>query len=64
MNRQPTRAMPPLISEETSLMASCWLDIVKKQVERLKFGSVNITVHENRVVQVETSSRIRFDKTQ
>lgn len=39
-----------------------WLEIVKRQVEALRFGSVEITVHEGRVVQVETSTKVRFDK--
>jgi hypothetical protein len=40
-----------------------WQEVVSRQVEGLKFGSVQITVHEGRVVQVETSVKIRFDKT-
>ncbi len=40
-----------------------WVDIVERQVRALKFGSVQIMVHDGRVVQIETSSKIRFDKT-
>ncbi len=40
-----------------------WLNVVKQQVEALKFGSVSITIHEGRVVQIETSLKVRFDKT-
>ncbi len=40
-----------------------WLEVVERQVNALQFGSVHITVHEGRVVQVETSVRVRFDKT-
>lgn len=39
-----------------------WLSIVERQVEALKFGSVSITVHEGRVVQIETSVKLRFEK--
>lgn len=39
-----------------------WLKIVERQVSGLKFGSVAITVHEGRVVQVETNSKLRFDR--
>jgi hypothetical protein len=42
--------------------AERWMEIVQHQVNALKFGSVHITVHEGRVVQVETSVRVRFDK--
>ncbi len=41
-----------------------WLEIVERQVRSLKFGSVHITIHEGRVVQVETCVRVRFDKPQ
>ena len=41
---------------------SSWLNVVKSQVDSLKFGTVTITVHEGRVVQVETSSKIRLDR--
>lgn len=39
-----------------------WLEVVRKQAAALKFGSVSITVHEGRVVQIETSAKLRFDK--
>lgn len=42
---------------------SNWLEVVERQVRGLKFGSVEITVHEGRVVQVETSVKVRFDKS-
>ena len=38
-----------------------WLALVERQVAALKFGSVRITVENGRVVQVETSVRVRFD---
>lgn len=42
--------------------AETWLEVVERQVNGLKFGSVQITVHEGRVVQIETSVKVRFDK--
>ena len=41
-----------------------WLELVQKQVTALRFGVVQITVHDSRVVQVETTERLRFDKSQ
>ena len=41
-----------------------WIDVVQQQVTSLKFGVVQITVHDGRVVQVETTERLRFDKPQ
>ena len=37
-----------------------WLEIVRDKVSRLQFGSVQITVHEGRVTQVESIERTRF----
>jgi hypothetical protein len=39
-----------------------WLEVVQRQVDALRFGSVEVTIHEGRVVQVETSTKVRFDK--
>lgn len=39
-----------------------WLGIVATQVESLKFGVVQITVHESRVVQIEKTEKVRLDK--
>lgn len=41
---------------------SDWLEVVQKQVSSLRYGVVQITVHDSRVVQVETTERLRFDK--
>ena len=38
-----------------------WLGIVAKQVESLKFGVVQIIVHESRVVQIEKTEKVRLD---
>lgn len=37
-----------------------WLAIVCEKVARLNFGSVQITVHDGRVTQVESVERTRF----
>jgi hypothetical protein len=39
-----------------------WIGLVQQQVTSLRFGVVQITVHDGRVVQVETTERLRFDK--
>jgi hypothetical protein len=39
-----------------------WLGLVAQQVESLRFGVVQIVVHENRVVQIETTQKVRLDK--
>lgn len=37
-----------------------WLEVVRNKVANLKFGSVQITVHEGRVTQVESIEKTRF----
>ena len=40
-----------------------WIEIVLSQVQSLKYGVVQITVHESRVVQIEKTEKVRLDKT-
>jgi hypothetical protein len=37
-----------------------WLEIVRKNVAGLRYGSVQITVHDGRVTQVESIEKTRF----
>lgn len=39
-----------------------WVEVVREQIASLRFGIVQITVHDSRVVQVEKTERLRFDK--
>ena len=41
-----------------------WVGIVRKQVESLRFGVVQITVHESRVVQIEKTEKVRIEKSE
>jgi hypothetical protein len=38
-----------------------WLDLVQHQVESLRYGIVQIVVHEGQVVQIEKTERLRLD---
>ncbi|GAT31458.1 hypothetical protein TSACC_16 [Terrimicrobium sacchariphilum] len=42
---------------------SSWQDVVERQVGALRFGSLQITVHEGKVVQIERSVKVRLDKS-
>lgn len=42
--------------------APAWLKVVRDQVTNLRFGVVQITVHESRVVQIERTEKVRLDK--
>jgi hypothetical protein len=46
----------------TSINNSEWIGIVAENVESLKFGVVQITVHESRVVQIEKTEKIRLER--
>lgn len=37
-----------------------WLDLVARQVSSLRYGTVQIVVHEGRVTQVESTEKIRL----
>lgn len=38
-----------------------WLERIASQVEGLEYGSVLITVHDGRVVQIDRTERKRYD---
>ena len=40
-----------------------WLELVIQQVGSLRFGVVEIVVHDGRVIQIEKTERLRLDKT-
>ncbi len=56
---KPAGKLAESSSKETSPV---WLDLVREQVTSLKFGTVQITVHESRVVQVERHEKLRIDQ--
>lgn len=37
-----------------------WLNVVQSKVEALRFGSVQIIVHDGRVTQIESLEKTRF----
>ena len=40
-----------------------WMEIVRRKVEAMRFGSVQVIVHEGRVTQVESTEKTRFSAT-
>lgn len=38
-----------------------WLETVRRQVGSLRFGVVQVVVHDSRVVQIEKTEKIRFE---
>jgi hypothetical protein len=41
---------------------SKWLELVAQQVKSLRYGLVEIVVHDSRVIQIEKTERLRLDK--
>jgi hypothetical protein len=37
-----------------------WLEVVRQNVASVRFGSVQITIHDGRVTQVESIEKTRF----
>jgi hypothetical protein len=37
-----------------------WLEVVRQKVAKLRFGSVQITVHDGGVTQIESIEKTRF----
>ena len=50
---------PEAKSEERS---QPWLPIVRQQVDSIRFGVVQIVVHDERVVQIERTEKVRLDR--
>ena len=41
-----------------------WLEIVRQQVGSLRYGVVQIVIHDAQVTQIEKTERVRLDKPQ
>jgi hypothetical protein len=46
-------------SHESDSPSNDWLEIVRHQVDSLKFGVVQVRVHESKVVQIERTESFR-----
>jgi hypothetical protein len=40
-----------------------WLELVIQHVSSLRYGVVEIVVHDSRVIQIEKTERVRLEKT-
>lgn len=52
--------MSATLKHEEEPTAEAWLGIVRQKVEAMRFGSVQIVVHEGRVTQVESTEKTRL----
>jgi hypothetical protein len=49
-------------SGDQNLNNTNWLEIVRQQVGSLRYGVVEIIVHDSQVTQIEKTERLRLDK--
>jgi hypothetical protein len=52
----------PIKSGAKDLTNANWLEIVRQQVDSLRYGVVEIVVHDSQVTQIEKTERLRLDK--
>lgn len=53
---------PPGPSSEPPPAGTSWIEIVQRYVSSLRFGVVEIVVHEGRVTQIERTEKVRLDR--
>lgn len=51
-------------STEESSVTAPWLSVVSEKVKSMRYGVVQIVVHDSRVVQIERTERTRFEVPQ
>lgn len=57
----PKPTQNTLLNEETTPEAA-WLDLVRQQVGSLRYGVVQIVVHDAHVTQIEKTERVRLER--
>lgn len=55
--------MSTVINQPNPTIQDTWLQIVKSKVEAMRFGNVQIIVHEGRVTQVESTEKTRLSNS-
>lgn len=51
----------PAVPAPSPAAEPAWLIALRQQVDSLRFGVVQVVVHEGRVVQIERTEKTRFD---
>ena len=53
----------PQASNEPNREVPGWLETVRQQVDSLRFGVVQIVIHDSHVTQIDKTERVRLEKT-
>ena len=56
-----THPSSPTASATTTPPGEPWLETVRRSARDLRYGSVLVTIHAGRVVQIDCTERFRFD---
>lgn len=56
----PAPQLKNFMAKTDNITDEVWIDVVREKVSGIRFGSVQITVHEGRVTQVESLEKTRF----
>jgi hypothetical protein len=48
-------------AERPATVGDRWLELVQEQVNTLRFGVVQIVVHNSRITQIDRTERLRLD---
>lgn len=59
MSKSAVLSLPTAPSNERD-----WFDLVRQHVSSLRYGTVQIVVHDSHVTQVEKTERVRFERQQ
>ena len=60
----PVADVAPAESAEEIAATAPWLSVVSEKVKSMRYGVVQIVVHDSRVVQIERTERTRFEVPQ
>lgn len=52
----------PIKPDRQRVSHANWLSMVHEQVGKLRYGAVEIIVHDSRVTQIELTERLRLDR--
>lgn len=60
MKHEAQNPLEPAASEA----GDAWQELVRRQVGSLRYGVVQIVVHDGKVIQIEKTERVRLERAQ